>query len=101
MRKVLILVALVATVGIKARVAEVECENLSDDFFEDTLTISEDRSSVRYFDNDTSSEIPCVGLKKMILCANSRWTVRIDSKGEGTVWEGTSVNANTIKFNCQ
>lgn len=99
MKQLILLIALIAAVEMKA--SETECQNIDDNFYEDTLTISSDRSSVHYFDNDTGTDIPCLSINEILVCVDRKWTVRIDKSGEGTVWEGVETDSNTIKFQCQ
>jgi hypothetical protein len=79
----------------------VECDNLSDDYPEDSLTLNFATNEASYFDNDNDTIIPCSFLGDNIyVCADSRWTIKVSENGDTTVYEGDDETPNTINFSC-
>lgn len=104
MKKISILVSLMlaSSIAYSQVYTVVVCDNLSEDFPEDSLVIDFYRNTATYFDNDKDNEIPCSTLDNGItLCSDGHWTISIPKGGENTtVFEGKSLNRK-IPFDCK
>lgn len=80
----------------------VVCDNLSEDFFEDTLVINFYTKEATYNPNDVDVTIPCSTLLNGVTqCSNGHWTIHVPEGGENTiVFEGKDLERK-IPFDCK
>ncbi|MBI2605711.1 MAG: hypothetical protein HYW49_06485 [Deltaproteobacteria bacterium] len=77
----------------------VDCDNISEHFYEDSLSIDFSKKQATYFDNDVATTLPCKTLGDTYVCANKRFTVKLLMNGKALVTEGVN-KPNLIKFEC-